>query len=159
MMDNKYVPMSDADIKKYMPAVVYDEFFKKTNKKLPIIILYEQTPGYGHWCMIHDTIDNKEKKCIEFFDSYGKTIDHTQKVFNKKYNPKLVKWLMGSGKNIAFNQFQFQSDNPDIMTCGRHCIARNMFKKYSVEQYFKKMKKVSNMTGLSFDDIVSIIVP
>ena len=152
-------PMSNNDINKYMKSMTYDQFFNSDNMQLPCIILYEMIPGLGHWSMLH-FINNNGKKCIEFFDSYGMTPDKALKIFdNKKYNPKVVKYLMNQNKEIEYSPYCFQAENDNIMTCGRHCIVRHIFKNYNCKQYYDAMKKTSQDTDLDFDQIVSIIIP
>lgn len=152
-------PMSNLDINKYMKSMTYDQFFNG-NKDIPCIILYEMMPGIGHWAMLHHIKDKNGKKCIEFFDSYGMTPDKALKIFNnKKYNPKVVKYLMNQDQQIEYSPYSFQGSNEDIMTCGRHCIVRNIFKNYNSKQYYDAMFKTSEDTGLNYDQIVSIIIP
>jgi len=151
------IPMSDSDIKKYVPAMRYNNF----NGKLPSIILYapDEMPNMGHWCMLHNTVDNDGNKVIEFFDSYGMKPDKALKILQNNYNPKIVKWLLNTCKNITYSADKLQGSGNNIMTCGRHCIVREMFKKYSAENYAKSLKKVSKELGVTPDEIVSIIVP
>lgn len=155
--NNINIPMSDTDIKKYMPAMKYRDF----NGTLPAIILYSSdiNPNSGHWCMLHHTVDNNNNKVIEFFDSYGMEPDQALKIMQNNYNPIIIKWLINTNKKIAYSDIELQASGNNIMTCGRHCVVRYMFNKYSADDYATCLKKVSKKIGLTPDEIVSIIVP
>lgn len=148
-------PMSNQEIEKYMPVMRYNDF----DGKLPAIILYEESPGYGHWAMVHESVDEDGNECYEFFDSYGMKPDRAQKIMGKKYFPKIVRWLLDSEKEITYNSDKLQGSGENIMTCGRHCIVRNMFASYPAEQYSKALLKLSKKLGVTPDYIVSVIVP
>jgi hypothetical protein len=148
-------PMSDNDIKKYMPVMRYNDF----DGRLPAIILYEEIPGYGHWAMIHESIDTDGNKCYEFFDSYGMWPDKALKIIGSGNSPKIVKWLMDSNKRVAYSNDKLQGSGPNIMTCGRHCIVRHMFSNYSAETYSNALKKIAKDLSTTPDHIVSIIIP
>jgi hypothetical protein len=153
-MSKLNIPLSDADIKKYLPA----ELLRDWNGKLPCVVLYEKTPLNGHWSLILRTKNNNGKPCIEFFDSYGMKPDECLKIMNKEYKPKLVKWLLKNGGNISYNPIQYQKNGP-IATCGRHCIMRWMARHLSQEQYKKRIDKLINLTGLDYDELSTVIVP
>jgi len=56
-----------------------------------------------------------------------------------------------SGLPIYYNTHGFQEESGDINTCGRHCVARLMFKGKTLEQY----KRIIDKSGLCPDDFVS----
>lgn len=146
-------PLSDADISPTLPAILKREF----TGKLPAVILYEATPYNGHWAMLHKTINDKGKPVIEFFDSYGMKPDEAIKVMNLKDQPDIARFLLDSGKNIVYNEFPFQKVGEGINTCGRHCLVRYKLRKYSIEEYHRRMKKLAKNTGFDYDEIVSIL--
>ncbi len=148
-------PMSNFEIEKYIPVMRYKDF----KGKLPAVLLYEEKPGYGHWAMIHETVDDDGNDCYEFFDSYGMKPDRALKIMGTPYIPKVVKWLLDSGKNVTYNSDKLQGSGENIMTCGRHCIVRHMFKDYSSEKYSKALKKLSKKLSTTPDHIVSMIIP
>ena len=89
------IPLSDDDIKKFIPnVIVYSElkdFSPKTLfSSLPIIILYETSPNNGHWTLLHETVEG-----IEFFDSYGGLPDEELKFIhnNQPHGSKLLNLL------------------------------------------------------------------
>lgn len=147
-------PMSNHEIEKYLPVMRYGDF----DGSLPSVILYEEKPGYGHWAMIHESIDTYGEPCYEFFDSYGMKPDKALKIIGSKYSPKIVKWLMDSNKNVAYSSDKLQGSGQNIMTCGRHCIVRHMFSNYSAETYSKGLKKLARDLSTTPDHIVSMIV-
>jgi hypothetical protein len=101
------------------------------------VILFEHRPNYGHWVVLI-----RHKNNLEFFNSYGgmpeTTLDYINPKFRKKSNqdfPYLSKLLLKSNYNLHFNEFKFQSDNPNIRTCGRHVIVRALLKHLNIYQY------------------------
>lgn len=148
-------PMSDSDIAPYLPAMLLREF----EGKLPAIILYEFEPYSGHWSLLFETVDENNRPTTEFFDSYGLKPDQVLKVVKKDYNPKVVKWLLKNTKNVSYNNHKFQADGGAIQTCGRHCVNRYLYRNLSADEYHKRMKKVRDSTGLSYDEIVCYLIP
>lgn len=148
-------PMSNFEIEKFMPVMKYDQF----KGELPAVLLYEERPGYGHWAMIHESVDIDNKPCYEFFDSYGMWPDKALKLVNSKKVPKLVKWLIKSNKPVSYSPDKLQGSGKNIMTCGRHCIVRHAFSEYSAEKYSKALKKVAKELSTTPDHIVSMIIP
>jgi len=148
-------PMSDSDIAPYLPAMLLREF----EGKLPAIILYEWEPYVGHWSLLFETVDDNGVPVIEFFDSYGFKPDEVLKAVNKKYNPKVVQWLLNNANSVAYNANKFQADGGQVQTCGRHCVNRYLFGDLSAEEYYRRMKKVKDKTGLSYDEIVCYLIP
>jgi hypothetical protein len=108
-----------------------------------IIILYLTSENYGHWvaCFMRD------KKNVEFFDSYGLIVDSELKFapqyFRKEHNmvyPHLTYLLLKSGYKVHYNNHKLQSDKRDTSTCGRHCAVRIMLRHLKIEDYVKLLK-------------------
>ncbi len=150
-------PMSNKEIQQYIPVMTYDEFFYN-DEQLPCVILYEQYPGYGHWCMVHESIDEDNNKCYEFFDSYGLKPDQAWKILNKNVPKKMVNFLLNSNKKISYSDVKLQGSDEKIMTCGRHCIVRYLFRNYCCEDYAKGLIKLSKELNTTPDHIVSLII-
>ena len=148
-------PMSDSDIAPYLPAMLLREF----DGKLPAIILYEFEPYSGHWSLLFNTTDENGHPTVEFFDSYGLLPDQVMKIVKKTHNPQVVSWLLKNAKNVAYNNHKYQADGGAIQTCGRHCVNRYIHRRYSADEYHRRMKKVRDATGLTYDEIVSYLVP
>ena len=118
------------------------------------MMLYPTTSEYnGHWvCMI------KRPNEIEFFDPYGKVPDtelewvsaEKRRAMNIE-KPTLTRLFKESGYRITYNSHDFQKDNSDINTCGRHCIVRLLYKHLPLSAYIKMIKS----SGLSADEFVA----
>lgn len=99
------------------------------------IILYEERPYTGHWCVI-----NKNKKNeIEFFDSYGMKPDEYLYDLNDvereklKAKPYLSTLLLKSPYTLKYNEIPLQEKGGNINTCGRWALLRTIF--YDVDLY------------------------
>ncbi len=104
------------------------------------ILLYENKPNSGHWCLIHYIGHNT----IEFFDPYGGKIDSQlnwipdkfKKISNQDY-PYLSQLLSDSNYRITSNPYQFQVFKQGIRTCGRWCILRAKYCSLSIQEFRK----------------------
>jgi hypothetical protein len=104
---------------------------------------------------------------FEYFDSYGNDIDEPIYWVNKEtqqyldLKPYLTNLLEKSNKNIIYNSKDFQKENRNIATCGRHCILRALTILKDGQQltdYIKMMNSINQVTGYNYDDIVSAII-
>jgi hypothetical protein len=126
------------------------------------ILLLESEPSVGHWvCLI------RKDDTLEFFDSYGKThkgeLRFIPKFINKMLNQPddyLTK-IMKSSKNPIFSTLKLQNENPDVCTCGRHCIARILCGKagYDLNDYEQLIKKESERREMPSDILVCHWIP
>jgi hypothetical protein len=166
-------PMSDADIKVYLPNAKileyssladYDNIEEILSKpKDFVILLYRESPQFGHWCCVCYDIDNS----ISYFDPYGLTVDAPLKYWNTKQENKLLgqsvlyltNLLNKTKKKVKYNDVNYQSSyNPNTSTCGAHCIFRilNMIKNdLDLKKYYSFMKKLRKKEKLTFDEIVA----
>jgi hypothetical protein len=102
------------------------------------IILYETKPNYGHWTAlmsnkVKGTAD-KEKRVLEYFDSYGmpmddaieRNIDNIRSILPEKWLSRLVKQAADQGKidGLIWNNKRLQAFKPGVATCGRWCALR-----------------------------------
>jgi hypothetical protein len=129
--------------------------------KLPIALLYETEPGYGHWVAVLETPQG-----IEHFDSYGLKPDAELKWIPKKYReafhataPHLVRLLARDGRDINYNEFKLQSPSPKIATCGRWVVARCKNKRLTTEQFAERMGDLAADYGVSLDEATLLIMP
>jgi len=118
-----------------------------------IILFLTEDEHTGHWCCMLKT-----NKGVEFFDPYGdKPEEQLEDVPQSRLEqmdeaePYLTDLMRKSGLPIYYNTHAFQKERGDINTCGRHCVARLMFKDKTLEQY----KKIIDKSGLSPDKFVS----
>ena len=100
----------------------------------------------------------KTKKGIEFFDPYGDRpeaqldgVPQSRLEQMDEDQPYLTNLMRGSGLPIYYNTHPFQIESGNINTCGRHCVARLMFKGKTLKQY----KSIIDKTGLNPDKFVS----
>ena len=164
------IPMGDDDIRKYLPnakILTYPQLAKynKIEEVLPnnkdyFIVLYLDSPNSGHW----ETILRYDDK-IEVFDSYGKQIDNPLKWQSVKAEcdlgeceKYLTNLLDNSDLPIYYNNIDYQKDNPNIQSCGRHAVYRiiqMLNNNLDGTGYYKHMKAMQKKTKLNFDDIVT----
>jgi len=171
-------PLTDLDIKKYIPnarIMSSSEIgnYSDINQLMPkdkesIFIIYESKPNYGHWVLLSKYAPN----VIEYFDSYGNDIDapinwvNSQKQRELDLEPYLTDLLAKDKKqnkdlDIIYNSKDFQKENHNIATCGRHCILRAITIARDNQQltdYIKMMNTIKDITGYNYDDIVSAII-
>lgn len=130
-----------------------------------IILLIETEQNSGHWTLLM-----RYNNTIEFFDSYALGVSEQlkfnsnsknimlgqgQKYLNQLLNKSLNKY------NIIYNKIKYQSMNPIISTCGRHCLVRLiMMINYNLDlnKYNIFMNKLKKISKYDFDEIVSIII-
>ena len=123
------------------------------------VLLYQTSHNYGHWCCVWE-----HNNTIFFFDSYGSMPDSQlkfvppdlKKELNSNHN-YLIRLLYNSGKKVEFNQYQFQKREPDVSTCGRHCIARLRFPEISIDDYHDIFKDANKY--IENDELICLLVP
>lgn len=164
-------PMDDGDIRAYFPnakIIRYSSLAKLGNieQLLPrdksyAFLLYEDSPGSGHWIVLL-----RYGTTIEFFCSYGSGIDAPLRWYNPKDNamlgqskPYLSLLLKKAGKRFKaiHNAVPFQSKKQGVATCGAWDVMRvNQLVNHNqdlheFQDYMEQMKKE---TGLTYDEIV-----
>ena len=175
----KTTPMSDADIKKYLPdtkIITYSDLkdYKTLDQLLPnvndcVIILYQTSPNYGHWTGLLKYVDNKNTPIIEYFDSYGHKIDEPLTWVSKKelqkmgiYEPYLMNLIKKDDKHVVIsNATPLQSSNPDISTCGRYVTGRLIHfigNHSTLKTFLKTIKDDKQKMGGNYDDTISRII-
>jgi len=164
LLDGKinYIPYSD--IKRYSSV---DELLDPYDC---CIILYFTAENFGHYVCL-----TKRGKSVEFFDPYGLMIDDELEFVdsddegealkerkNQDYG-YLTELLLDSPYHLEFNQYQFQEENDDVNTCGRHCVVRCLMKKMDLEEYknfilknIKLVKKITGRNDIDADFIVTM---
>jgi len=156
--------LSDDDIRSLLGSdislMTYPQLAKKRSlldcfdsKGRCIILFLTQDEHTGHWCCMFRT-----KKGVEFFDPYGdRPEDQLDELPRSRLEqldeaqPYLTNLMRRSGLPIYYNTHAFQKESGDINTCGRHCVARLMFKDKTLRQY----KAIIDKSGLSPDKFVS----
>ena len=177
--DVSKIPLTDSDIRKYIPNVKilnYDDLSKVNSiiqilpsKKDAFILIYEAQPNIGHWvCII------RENKTIIFFDPYGyrpdKFLSFTPQNMRKVLNQEIphLTLLLNNALDldfkVVFNEFQFQDRNKkSIATCGRHVVGVMKYfasrRNPTLDKYYKLIMKLSKTHQLTPDLLISKLVP
>src|SRR5271166_4383669 len=152
--------LSDSDIHPYIPNILTYEELGKVNAEwifshLPVCILYLAKKNYGHWTLLHKTVDENGNEIIEFFDPYGIIIDG-----QFKYLPEMphymARMLLSLTKivDIHYNEYQFQEMRSGINTCGRWCIMRRLLENMPLEQFRESVVEMCEKLDLTPDELV-----
>lgn len=134
-----------------------------TNDKPNCVILIETDINgnkiYGHWIAF-----KKIGRKLCYFDSYGYFIDEPLTTmdyeFKKKSNQlkyKLSELLKQSNyDDINYNEYQYQSINPSITTCGRwssyFCLSG-----LNTDEFHSLMYNLKKIMNKSYDEIICIL--
>lgn len=123
------------------------------------VLLYQTSKNYGHYVAVwqHNNI-------IFFFDSYGGIVDsqlnfvpHDMKdELNSSHN-YLIRLMYNSGMKVQFNQYQLQSREPDVASCGRWTVNRLRFPEISIDEYHNIFKQSSRY--IPNDELIVLLVP
>ena len=154
-------------IVKYADLDQYETIYDLLPNQMDFVFLSTESElNSGHWTLIIRDGTN-----FEYFDSYGESpkriLDYIPIYKNKQLgnNHKedlgnIIKSVKPSDKYI-YNKFQFQSDKPNINTCGRWFICRvALFLSDSVDltQFTKIIKLKSKDLKKSFDEVIVFLV-
>jgi hypothetical protein len=170
-------PTSDAEIREACPGIrtwLYRDLAQAVARgdvvPLPIAILYETSPGFGHWVALLDTPEG-----ITHFDPYGLRPDDELKWVPKKYreafaaeSPHLVDFLLrvqayrratGGDSNVNYSQHRLQARKPWVATCGRWVALRCRNSAMTTDQFAKSVRGTAKDLGVSPDELVVGLVP
>lgn len=162
--------LSDKDISRMLDHKVKIELYPNLHKYTNIdqllgpygscVLLFESKPKYGHWCCIFKVND----RLIEFFNPYsGWPDDSLLKInidFRKASNqliPKLSQLMVNSPYELSYNEYQFQEYNPDIRTCGRHCVVRLIKRDLFLDEYVEYLNNIGKKYNINDDQIVTLM--
>jgi DNA adenine methylase len=168
------IPMDGGDIAHYYPKVriiKYNDLDNYTSIEeiLPsddtyFILLYLDSPSTGHWVAM-----TRNKNLITFFDSYGgkidsqlKWVDMGERIRLDTDKPCLTRLLKAGNVPYNYSPYDYQSNNPNIATCGSHClnfITMTLDKGLNVKDYKLHMDRIRERTGLDYDEIVAMNFP
>jgi hypothetical protein len=168
--------ITDADLEQYdikkENIIEYNELadYNTIEELLPKtktyrIILIEDKPNSGHWCVVL-----RYKKTIEFFNSYGNfpsfelslisPEDNQELGQDRKYLNILLTKALGKFK-VIYNKVAFQELENGVNTCGKHVILRILMLihyNYTLSDYIRFMNELKKNYKLSYDEIVSLII-
>ena len=131
------------NIMEYGQLYNYNSLDDVLGKFKTCIILYNTSTKIGHWTCIFLRKDN----ILEFFDPYGIIIDNEIKgtfmdpEWIKNYyrdgEKRLSHLIINSKYNsIEYNNYNIQSKDKGINTCGRHVVCRLWNKHLSLDDYY-----------------------
>jgi hypothetical protein len=179
ILENQITPIGDNEIHKYFPKEKIFSYSQLADKSLhdllpdardSCFILYESSKNNGHWVCLCRYLDGQQP-IIEFCDSYGGAPDS-----QLKWTPKETRNGLGitrpflsdilseakdQGMKVIHNTTNFQSKNPAVATCGRHCCVRVKMladKRLTLEEYQKVIADIKKKTGMNYDEIVSSLI-
>ena len=159
-------PLSLTDIEEMIPGtrvMKYSDLSKyKHLPKLPMVILYETEPNYGHWVAILETPEG-----VEHFDSYGIIPDNELKWIPRELKKstgqdlkRLLRMLYDysiiTGQKINYNNHRLQGSLAS--TCGRWCVLRILFYALGTDRFYRMVKSVSDQLKMSPDSMVSLAI-
>ena len=164
-------PMDDSDIRQYLPNAKIMRYsglarLSDIEQLLPtdksyVVLLYENTPGSGHWVALM-----RYGRTIEFFCSYGSKIDAPLRWQNPRDNAMLgqtapfLSQLLNKAKRkfrAIHNPVAYQSKRDGVATCGAWDVMRiNQMKNHNqdLQDFHQFMESVKKETGLTYDEIV-----
>ena len=166
-----FQPVADDELAQALPGVPivkYEDLerFNSIEELLPnvrsaaVIFIATVSRNQGHWFAVM-----RSKRNIYYFDAYGKRPDknllfakkNLRKEFgqNIPYLSYLLNKAVDDGFKVSFNEVQYQSDRPEIQTCGRWIASRILFNQYEVKNspanYKKYIEKFMHDNELSSD--------
>ena len=141
------------DLKNYSNI---DELLGK-NKKC--VLLYHTQENYGHWTCLYEY-----NNTIFFFDSYGLIPDDELKFLHKDLKTELnsnhrhlTELLYKGDKPVEYNEYQLQSKDKNVATCGRWCVNRLKYPEIGVDEYYKIFNDASK--DIDLDKLICLLVP
>ena len=136
-----------------------DEVFRKGKNGVETAIMLYLTDDdkTGHWIALI-----KKGNTIEMYDPYGNKPEKLNKEVGGAMNSSQKMGLLrekveNSGYNLIHNSKQVQPISPDINTCGRHAVMRVMFGHLPLDEYHKKINKLTKENGVSIDDLATAL--
>jgi hypothetical protein len=130
-----------------------------------VIILYEDSPNKGHWVCV----SKRDKKTVEYFDSYGGKPDAPL-----KWTPKDRRIGMGEGdpylgimfdkcpEKVVYNKIHYQNEGQGINDCGRWCCLRviTMKKGMNLNQFYNYVHdQAKQLHTDKLDVVVAKLIP
>ena len=156
-----YQPLSIHEVRSFAPTAWVGKYSQLSHLKtlrLPMIVLYEVEPNYGHWVAILETPEG-----IEHFDSYGILPDNELQWVPVEFRHEsgqdvkhLLRMMYATGKKINYNSHRLQGK--DTSTCGRWAALRIMFSFLGTNAFYHMVKSVSASLGMTPDEMVSIAI-
>lgn len=138
----------DIKIIKYTELKKYKDIDELLGQNGECIILYETSKNIGHWVCCFKRGNN----IISFFDSLGLKPDDQFHEISIKFRkdigikrPCLTYLLSDTNKKVEWNEYQLQSFDPSVSTCGRWCVLRLRMKHLTPKQFYELFKSDKNI--------------
>jgi hypothetical protein len=154
------VPLSDSDVAPYVRnVIVYSQLkditARQLLKMLPVAILYQQSPTFGHWTILLRTPEG-----VTFFDPYGYMVDTEFKEIGWQQPHYLAKRLYELARLIPihYNEYQLQSKKSGVNTCGRWICMRSLFDKWDTDTFAHAVKGAAKRLGITPDELVTRVI-
>lgn len=145
-----------ANIMTYPELTKYHDLDEALGPHSALVLLYETKRKFGHWTLVFK-LDNDT---VEFFDSYSlmpddelSFIPEHYRIENNELLPHLTYLLYNSGYNVEFNDYKLQAHVKDTNTCGRHVVARLLFRNMDIDNYVDMISE----TGMDPDTFVTVL--
>jgi hypothetical protein len=171
------IPMSDTDIHNYgIRMILYSDLANYENitdllqnDNDAVIILVRTEINYGHFIAVI-----RDKKTINFFDSYGfrpdklfyKTPEYMRDKLNQEYPHMsyLLNKAIDDGFKVSFNSYDFQKKKDESNTCGRWCVWIINYFKITKNPTINKfvchvLQKSKELNNIDLNILVSMVVP
>lgn len=151
--------LSDSDIAPYVRYIVVYSQLKNISARqllrmIPVAILYQITPNYGHWTLLLKTPEG-----VTFFDSYGFQPDKEFKfVYQQPHYLALRLLELSKIVPIHYNQYQFQSKKQGISTCGRWICLRSLLDGLTTDQFHKVIVRAAKKYKVKLDQLVVDVI-
>lgn len=156
-------PTSIDEMRAMLPGVdfyIYHQLKEhSTLPRLPFIVLYEISPGRGHWVLVTETPEG-----IEHFDSYGLKPDGEFsfvplmfRAQSGQASPHLVRLLLNTGRPINFSNARLQSMKTQAATCGRWCAIRQLFSDMKSDDFIRMIRKAAKKHRINGDELAVLL--
>lgn len=120
----------------------------------PTILLYSQTPTYGHWVALL-----RYANTVEFFDPYGGMVDTPLEFAGARFRakndmtyPHILRMLYEWPGKTEYNDVPWQRVSPRVSTCGRWCGLRCRFRHLSLEEFNRFIRDGQRFFGVKDPD-------
>ena len=154
-------------IVKYADLDNYKDIYQLLPNRMDFcFILTESEHNSGHWTLLI-----RDDDVFEYFDSYGVSpkniLDYIPYHMNRKLGNNyqedigmIIKSIKPTDKFI-YNKIKFQTESPNINTCGRWCIARlSLFlsDNLNLKEFTKLMKTKAKQLKMTNDEFITYLV-
>jgi hypothetical protein len=138
----------------YSELSKYNTIEQALGKNGCLVILYETEPNFGHWTCVFYSRNQRGKKIISWFDSYGlypddevDFIDNNMRKLLTGGEFYLSKLLSNTQYPVEYNEFPLQEMKDGVNTCGKWAVARILLRDLPVEDFYYLFRSGKNFTS------------